>query len=98
MKKETNTPKKTISTPKIDSSVIRTKKKHAIKKNNEQDVQYVLPLGNGWIVKRSKRKVFTVITETKKEAIQIARSLAQTKHIPLIVHGRDGKVELEEQY
>lgn len=61
-------------------------------------IQYVLPLGNGWVVKSSNMAKFTVITDSKKEAIEIARNMARNKHSELIVHGRDGNVELRESY
>lgn len=67
-------------------------------KINKTIVQYVLPLGNGWVVKSSDQTVFTAITESKNEAISIARTLAKSKHIPLVVHGRNGEIELKEKF
>ena len=62
------------------------------------NIEYVLPLGNGWVVKNKAAKVFTVITDTKKEAITIARSIAKNKKRELVVYGRGGVVELKEAY
>lgn len=62
------------------------------------DIQYVLPLGNGWVIKASNSTTFTAITDSKAEAISIARTLARTKHTHLIVHGKDGTVEIRENY
>ena len=73
-----------------------TKTKHLNGKN--KSIEYVLPLGNGWLVKNSLAKKFTVITDNKREAITIARSIAKTKHCELIVHGRDGSIEKQESY
>jgi hypothetical protein len=62
-------------------------------------IQYVLPLGgNGWVVKNNKAAKFTVITDSKREAISIARNIAKNKQIELVVHGRDGSVERRENY
>jgi len=61
-------------------------------------VEYVIPLGNGWIVKNSRASKFTVITDSKREAIVIARSIAKQKHGELIVHGKNGEVEKTEKY
>jgi hypothetical protein len=62
-------------------------------------IQYVLPLGgNGWVVKNNKAAKFTVITDSKREAISIARNIAKHKQIELVVHGRDGSVEIRENY
>ena len=61
-------------------------------------IQYVLPLGNGWVVKRNTAKSFTVITETKREAVSIARSIAKSKHHELIVHGKNGAILIRENY
>lgn len=63
-----------------------------------ENVQYVLPLGNGWVVKGSKAATFTAITDSKTEAISIARTLARTKHTQMIVHGRNGIIEMKENY
>lgn len=64
----------------------------------KNDIQYVLPLGNGWVVKASKATTFTVITDSKAEAIAIARNIARNKHSQMIVHGRSGAIEKTENY
>lgn len=61
-------------------------------------IQYVLPLGNGWVVKNNRASKFTVITDSKSEAISIARSIARTKRTELVVHGRNGNIEIQESY
>ena len=69
------------------------------KNTKEVSIQYVLPLGgNGWVVKNSKATKFTVITDSKREAISIARNIAKNKQIELEVHGRDGRIEIRENY
>lgn|GEM_PF-1731669 len=61
-------------------------------------IEYVLPLGNIWVVKNNSAKQFTVITDSKKEAIEIARELARNRNNELIVHGKSGKIEIHESY
>jgi hypothetical protein len=76
-------------------------KRKRLKKNTENvsSIQYVLPLGgNGWVVKNNKAAKFTVITDSKREAISIARNIAKNKQIELVVHERDGSIELRENY
>ena len=62
------------------------------------DVTYVLPSGNGWVVKRQNASRFTAITDTKRQAISIARVLARSNNLELIVHGRNGQVEIHESF
>jgi ribosomal protein L32E len=76
-------------------------KSKVLKKNASKviSIQYVLPLGgNGWVVKNNKAAKFTVITDSKREAISIARNIAKNKQIELVVHGRDGSIEIRENY
>ena len=78
------------------SRVIRTNSGTRIK--IERGIEYVLPLGNGWVVKNGGASKFTAITDTKKEAISIARKIARTNNFELIVHGRNGDIEIHETY
>jgi hypothetical protein len=68
------------------------------KASGTEDIQYVLPLGNGWVIKAAKSATFTAITDTKAEAISIARTIARTKQTQLIVHGKNGAVQMKENY
>jgi hypothetical protein len=84
---------------------VNAKKTHIKAKKSKKStskvisIQYVLPLGGtGWVVKNNKAAKFTVITDSKKEAISIARNIAKNKQIELVVHGRNGSVELRENY
>jgi Uncharacterized protein conserved in bacteria (DUF2188) len=94
------TPSKRAATPKRavvskNRGVLSIKKNVALKNHV---TQYVLPLGNGWVVKNSNVARFTFITDSKREAITIARSLARSKHMELIVHGKNGNIEVKESY
>jgi uncharacterized protein YdaT len=63
-----------------------------------KDIQYVIPLGNGWIVKNSHSAKFIVITDSKKEAVMIATSIAKNKGTELIVHAKDGSIQKRISY
>jgi hypothetical protein len=60
--------------------------------------QHVIPLGNGWVVKTQSSKTFTVITDNKKDAVEIATSIAKTKKSAVIVHGKFGAIERTEAF
>lgn len=60
--------------------------------------QHVIPLGNGWAVKREGSKRFTVITETQKEAITVARGIARNNKSEIVIHSRDGKIRDKDSY
>ena len=60
--------------------------------------QLVVPLGNGWVVKTANASTFTVITDNKKEAVEIAKSIAKTKRSSIVVHGKFGVIERTESF
>lgn len=61
--------------------------------------EYVIPLGGtGWMVKGSQAKKFTAITSSKREAMQIARSLAKKKGWQIIVFAKDGSIQQQISY
>ncbi len=60
--------------------------------------QHVIPLGNGWAVKGEGSKKFTVITETQKDAITVAREIAKNNKSELVIYGRDGKIRDKDSY
>lgn len=60
--------------------------------------QHVLPLGNGWAVKGEGSKRFTVITETQRDAITVAKEIAKNNKSELVIHGKDGKIRYKDSY
>lgn len=60
--------------------------------------QHVVPLGNGWAVKGEGSKKFTVITETQKDAITVAREIAKNNKSELVIHGKDGKIRDKDSF
>lgn len=87
--------KSSTDTGKIQSS---PKKKKPVSSKTLKSIIFVLPLGNGWVVKNEKAARFMVITDSKREAISIARNVARTKKTRLVVHGKSGLIELKENY
>ncbi len=55
--------------------------------------QHIVPLGNGWAVKGEGNSRYTVITETKRDAMKVGREIARNNNSELIIHGKDGKIE-----
>jgi hypothetical protein len=60
--------------------------------------QHVVPLGNGWAVKGEGNKKFTVITETQKDAITVAKEIAKNNKSELVIHGKNGKIRDKDSY
>lgn len=87
-----------------NTGIKKAPKKLARKKTNAQLVvqqkgeQHVIPLGNGWVVKTGNSKTFTVITDNKKAAVEIAKSIAKTKKSAVVVHGKFGAIERTEAF
>jgi hypothetical protein len=76
-----------------------TKLKKARKKAvATSQIQYVLPIGNGWVVKNSAAAKFLIITDNKREAISIARKVAKLRHIELIVYNKNGTIQEKVNY
>jgi hypothetical protein len=61
--------------------------------------EYVIPLaGTGWVVKNSLAKKFTAISDSKREAVKIARSLAKQHGRELVVFAKDGSIQQQVSY
>ncbi|WP_027309317.1 DUF2188 domain-containing protein [Caloramator sp. ALD01] len=61
--------------------------------------QHVTPHPDGgWQVKGEGNNKATKVTETKKEAIDIARQIAKNQESELIIHGKDGKIQNKDSY
>lgn len=60
--------------------------------------QHVIPLGNGWAVKEEGKNRFSLISQTQKDAIYFAREIAKSNHAELIIHGKDGRIRVKDNY
>lgn len=52
----------------------------------------------GWQVKGASNSRATVRTETKTEAIDIARNIARNQHSELVIHNMDGRIGAKHSY
>lgn len=60
--------------------------------------QHVVPLGKGWAVRGEGNTRLTTITETQKDAINVAREIAKNNRSEVVIHGRDGKIRDKDSY
>lgn len=60
--------------------------------------QHVVPNGDNWAVKGEGNSKNTRITQTQKEAISIARTIARKEQSELVIHGKDGQIRQKDSY
>ena len=60
--------------------------------------QHVVKHDQGWAVKGANNQKATKVTETKKEAVVIAKSIAINQQSELIIHGKDGRIQEKNTY
>jgi uncharacterized protein YdaT len=61
--------------------------------------QHVTPHpSGGWQVKGEGNQKATKVTDTKQEAIDIARQIAKNQGSELIIHGKDGKIQSKDSH
>ena len=60
--------------------------------------QHVVPRDGEWAVKRGGSDRATTVVPTQKEAIQIAKEIAQNQKTELFIHGRDGQIRERNSY
>jgi len=60
--------------------------------------QHVIPAEKGWAVLGEGNSRKTKNTETKNEAVVIARKIAINQKSELIIHGKDGKIKLKDSF
>jgi hypothetical protein len=60
--------------------------------------QHVVPLGNGWAVKGEGNSRYTAITESKRDATTIARSIAKNNKSEIVIHGKNGRIQDKDSY
>lgn len=54
--------------------------------------QHVVPSGDQWAVRGEGNSRKTRITQTQREAIEIARTIARKEQSELVIHGKDGRI------
>jgi Uncharacterized protein conserved in bacteria (DUF2188) len=56
------------------------------------NTQYVIPIGNAWMVKAANRAKFSLIAVRKSEAITFARAIAKNIKPDLVIYGKKGQI------
>lgn len=51
----------------------------------KKEAYHVVSKGGGWSVQKSSKKAASVNTQTKVEAVQFGRIIAQRQSVPLII-------------
>ena len=60
--------------------------------------QHVVPHENGWAVKGEGNSKYTVIADTKAEAVDIARDIARNQESELLIHNLNGQISQRNSY
>lgn len=60
--------------------------------------QWVVRHGDKWAVKGEDNERATKVTDTQKQAINVAKGIAQNHKSELIIQGRDGKIRSKDSY
>jgi uncharacterized protein YdaT len=60
--------------------------------------QWVVRHGDKWAVKGEGNERATKVTDTQKQAINVAKEIAQNQKSELIIQGRDGKIRSKDSY
>jgi hypothetical protein len=59
---------------------------------------HVLPQGSSWAVKTEKSEKAYRITNTQKDAIEIAREIAKNQQSELIIHRPNGEIRQKDSF
>ncbi len=60
--------------------------------------QHVTPIGDKWQVKGAGNSKATAITNTQKEAQQIAREIAKNQKSEVVIHRPNGQIRDKDSY
>jgi hypothetical protein len=60
--------------------------------------QHVVKHSNGWAVKGAGNSKATKVTQTQKQAIAVAQSIAKNQQTDTKIHGCDGKIRAGNSY
>lgn len=60
--------------------------------------QHVVPKGKKWAVKGVGNEKATKVTDTQKEAIEIAKEIAKNQKSEVLIHRKDGKIRDKNSY
>lgn len=60
--------------------------------------QHVVPHANGWAVKSAGAERATKVVPTQREAIDIARQIAQNQQSEMLIHRTNGQIREKNSY
>ncbi|MBR9775285.1 MAG: DUF2188 domain-containing protein [Cytophagales bacterium] len=60
--------------------------------------QHVVKHQDGWAVRGERNGKATIVKETQREAIQIARQIAQNQQSELLIHGKNGQIRERDSF
>lgn len=60
--------------------------------------QHVVPHTNGWAIKGAGSERATKVVPTQREAIGIARSIAQNQQSEMLIHRENGRIRERNSY
>lgn len=58
----------------------------------------VAPHPEGWSVKLDGAQRASAVCDTKAQAVERAKELAQTRELQLVIHGQNGRIQTEHTY
>jgi len=61
--------------------------------SSKKEDQHLLPDGNNWIIKKENSKQASYTFDTKKEALNKAKNIANNESVNLVIHRKDGTIE-----
>lgn len=60
--------------------------------------QHVVPHGHDWAVKGAGNSKATIVVETQKQAIEVAKEIAKNQESELFIHGKNGQIRERNSY
>lgn len=59
---------------------------------------HIVPHENGWAVRREGHDRASVVTETKEQAVERGREIAERERGAIVIHGENGRIQEERTY
>lgn len=60
--------------------------------------QHVVKHQDGWAVKGAGNQKATRVTQTQKQAIDIARTISKNQQSELLIHGKNGRIREKDSH
>lgn len=68
------------------------------KESRRMPNQHVVPHGDKWAIKGAGSEKATRVTDTKREATDIARQISRNQGTELFIHGKDGRIQSRDSH